>query len=88
MLAIDYGLWTADYRLWTKKMLQLFEFIGRNRNFILFVLLEVFSFWLLVNNNNYWSVEYFNTANTLSAKSLELSNAAREYTNLRNVNAA
>ncbi|MFN8345581.1 MAG: rod shape-determining protein MreC [Spirosomataceae bacterium] len=69
-------------------MLQLFEFIGRNRNFILFVLLEVFSFWLLVNNNNYWSVEYFNTANILNAKSLELSNSVREYTNLRDVNAS
>lgn len=69
-------------------MLQLFEFIGRNRNFILFVLLEVFSFWLLVNNNNYWSVEYFNTANSLAAKTLTLSNSVREYTNLRDVNAA
>ena len=69
-------------------MLQLFEFIGRNRNFILFVLLEVFSFWLLVNNNNYWGVEYFNTANILNAKSLEISNSVREYTNLRDVNAS
>jgi rod shape-determining protein MreC len=69
-------------------MLQLFEFIARNRNFILFVLLEVFSFWLLVNNNNYWSVEYFNTANALNAKSLEVSNSVREYTNLRSVNAS
>lgn len=67
-------------------MLQLFEFIGRNRNFILFALLEVFSFWLLVNNNNYWSVEYFNTANTVNAKALEISNLVREYTNLREVN--
>ncbi|AEI47459.1 rod shape-determining protein MreC [Runella slithyformis] len=69
-------------------MLQLFEFIGRNRNFILFVLLEVFSFWLLVNNNNYWGVEYFNTANSLNAKALEASNTLREYTNLRQVNAS
>lgn len=69
-------------------MLQLFEFIGRNRNFILFVLLEVFSFWLLVNNSNYWSVEYFNTANSLNAKALEASNTLREYTDLREVNAS
>jgi rod shape-determining protein MreC len=65
---------------------QLFEFIVRNRNFILFILLEVFSFWLIVNNNNYWSVEYFNTANALSAKVLTTSNAVREYANLRDVN--
>ncbi|MEZ4900650.1 MAG: rod shape-determining protein MreC [Spirosomataceae bacterium] len=69
-------------------MLQLFEFVTRNRNFILFVLLEVLGFWLLVNNNNYWSVEYFNTANTLNAKSLEISNSIKEYTNLRIVNAS
>jgi len=69
-------------------MFQLVEFIARNRNFILFVLLEVFGFWLLVNNNNYWSVEYFNTANTLNAKSLEFSNSLKEYTNLRDVNAS
>jgi len=68
-------------------MLQLFEFIARNRNFILFILLEVFGFWLLVNNNNYWSVEYFNTASTINAKSLAVSNTVREYTNLREVNA-
>ncbi len=67
-------------------MLQLFEFIGRNRNFILFALLEVLSFWLLVNNNNYWGVKYFNTANTVNAKALEISNSVREYTNLREVN--
>ncbi|MDF7822187.1 rod shape-determining protein MreC [Runella sp. MFBS21] len=67
-------------------MLQLFEFISRNRNFIIFVLLEVFSFWLLVNDNNYWSVEYFNTANTLTAKSLEISSSLKQYTDLREVN--
>lgn len=74
--------------LLTEKMLQLFEFITRNRNFILFVLLEVLGFWLLVNNSNYWSVEYFNTANALNAKSLEISNSIKEYTNLREANAS
>lgn len=68
-------------------MLQLFEFISRNRNFILFVLLEVLGVWLLVNYNNYWSVEYFNTANTVNAKILATSNAVRNYSNLKDVNA-
>lgn len=67
-------------------MLQLFEFIGRNRNFILFVLLEVLSFSLLVNNNNYWSVNYFNTASTVASKSLKLSNSVKEYSNLQEIN--
>ncbi|MCU0338293.1 MAG: rod shape-determining protein MreC [Spirosomaceae bacterium] len=69
-------------------MLQLFEFIARNRNFILFVLLEVFGFWLLFNSNNYWSVEYLNTANSANAKVLEVSNSVKEYSNLREVNAS
>ncbi|MFN4145633.1 MAG: rod shape-determining protein MreC [Runella sp.] len=67
-------------------MLQLFEFIGRNRNFILFIILEIIGFWLLINENNYWSVNYFNTANSFIAKSLELSNSINEYTQLKDVN--
>jgi rod shape-determining protein MreC len=67
-------------------MLQLFEFIARQRNFILFVLLEVFSFWLIINNNNYWSVNYFNTSNSLTASVLSLSNSIEAYSNLRQVN--
>lgn len=67
-------------------MLQLFEFIARKRNFILFVVLEVFSFWLIVNNNNYWSVNYFNTSNALVARALTASNSIKEYSNLSNVN--
>lgn len=68
-------------------MLQLFEFIGRKRNFILFVLLEILSFWLLVNNNNYWSVNYFNTSSSVATKFLTLSNSLKEYSNLSEVNA-
>jgi len=67
-------------------MLQLFEFIARKRNFILFVFLEILSFWLIVNNSNYWSVNYFNTSNTLIAKSLSVSNSIKAYSNLQEVN--
>lgn len=67
-------------------MLQLFEFIARKRNLILFVLLEILSFWLIVNNNNYWSVNYFNTSNAVVAKSLLVSNSIKEYSNLQEVN--
>jgi rod shape-determining protein MreC len=67
-------------------MLELVNFVSRYRHFIVFVLLEVLSFGFIVNNNNYWGVEYFNTANALTAKTIGVSNAVREYTNLKEVN--
>lgn len=67
-------------------MFQLVAFFSRNRNFIFFVLLEVFSFWLIVQNNSYWGATYFNTSNYYVAKILTISNAVREYSNLREIN--
>ncbi len=67
-------------------MFQLVEFFSRNRNFIFFVLLEVFSFWLIVQSNSYWSATYFNTSNYYVAKILTVSNSIREYTHLREIN--
>lgn len=67
-------------------MLELFSFISRNRVFIVFILLEVLSFWFLVNNNNYWGVNYFNTANSISGRVLAASNSVKEYSNLREIN--
>lgn len=68
-------------------MEQLFAFIAQSRNFILFVLLEVLCFYFIVNTNNYWSASFFNTSNRYAAQMLAWSNAAQEYTNLREVNA-
>lgn len=68
-------------------MEQLGYFILRSRNFILFVLLEVMCFYFIINTNNYWSASFFNTSNAYAAKMLAWSNAAREYTQLRQVNA-
>ncbi|GAB3268318.1 rod shape-determining protein MreC [Larkinella harenae] len=67
-------------------MLELFQFIIRSRNFILFVLLEVLSFYFIINTNNYWSVRFFNTSNYYAAKVLDWSNKAKEYAQLRQVN--
>ena len=65
----------------------LVDFFVRSRNFILFVLLEVLSFYFIVNTSNYWSATYFNTSNRYAAKVLAWSNAANEYARLRQVNA-
>jgi rod shape-determining protein MreC len=67
-------------------MLQLVDFVVRNRFFLVFVLLEVLSVWLIVRNNSYWGATYFNTSNYYVAKTLSLSNSAREYTKLGEIN--
>lgn len=66
---------------------ELVDFFIRSRNFILFVLLEVLSFYFIINTSNYWSATYFNTSNRYAAQVLTWSNAANEYARLRQVNA-
>jgi rod shape-determining protein MreC len=68
-------------------MFQLVEFLSRNRSFILFVLLEVFCFSLIIRSNSYWGATYFNTANYYVAQILTVSNALRDYSNLKDENA-
>ena len=68
-------------------MLQLVDFVARNRFFLVFILLEIFSGWLIVRSNSYWGATYFNTSNYYIAKTLSLSNSAREYTRLGEINA-
>ena len=67
-------------------MYQLFQFITRQRAFILFAFLEVLSLWFFYSVNNYPSAIFFNTSNFYAAKALNTSNSIREYTNLREVN--
>ena len=67
-------------------MLQLVDFVFRNRFFLVFILLEVLSIWLVVRNNSYWGATYFNTSNYYVAKTLAFSNSAREYTKLGEIN--
>jgi rod shape-determining protein MreC len=67
-------------------MLQLVDFVVRNRFFLVFVLLEVLSVWLIVRSNTYWGATYFNTSNYYVAKTLAFSNSAREYTKLDEIN--
>ena len=53
----------------------------------MFVLLEALCFYFIINTNNYWSASFFNTSNRYAAQMLAWSNTAREYTELRQVNA-
>jgi rod shape-determining protein MreC len=67
-------------------VIELLQFITRNRAFILFALLEILSFWCVYRYNNYASAVYFNTSNYYAGKTLAAANAVKEYTNLREVN--
>lgn len=68
-------------------MQQLFQFLYRYRAFILFVLLESLSLWLVVKHNNYQSAAFFNSSNKYAAEALSIANSVTEYVNLREVNA-
>lgn len=67
-------------------MSQLLGLLYKSRNFFLFLILQVFCFYLMSKNNVYWDVTFFNSTNTLVAKSLEITQKANEFVNLKNVN--
>jgi rod shape-determining protein MreC len=64
----------------------LFLFLFRIRAFILFVLLELLSAWLIVRHNAYQSAAFFTSANRYVARALGVSNSVNEYLHLRDVN--
>jgi len=61
-------------------------FIYRFRAFLIFILLEIFSGWLIVKNNSYQSTAFFHTSNRYAANILLVSNQLNEYLNLRKEN--
>lgn len=67
-------------------MRRLFEFLYRYRAFLVFIVLELFCTWLIVRNNSYQGVAYFNTSNKVVAELLAASNSANEFVNLRETN--
>lgn len=67
-------------------MSQLLQLFYRIRHFFLFIFFELISIWLLVQNNNYWGVSYFNSSNYYIAKSLETNRSITEYIDLKEVN--
>lgn len=69
-------------------MSQLLQLFYRVRHLFLFIFFELISLWLLIQNNNYWGVSYFNTSNYYIAKSLETNRSLTEYLDLKEVNGA
>lgn len=60
--------------------------IRKYQNFLLFLLLELISFGLIVQNNYYQNAVFFNSANSFTGSILSWSSGLREYFNLRQIN--
>lgn len=67
-------------------MSQLFGILYKSRHFFLFLALQIVCFYLMSKNNVYWDVSFFNTTNTVVARSLEVSQKANEFVSLGKVN--
>lgn len=65
---------------------RLFYFIYQYRAFFMFVVLEVFCFWLVVENNHYQGARFFNSSNSVVAVLNSFSQGIRDYFLLRDVN--
>ena len=67
-------------------MQRLLQFLYRYRAFLLFLFLEVLSFWLVIENNSYQGSKYFNSANAVVASINESSQGVRDFIDLSNQN--
>lgn len=66
---------------------RLLKFIFLYRAFFTFLLLELFCAWLIVENNQYQSTKFFNSANSVAANIISFSQGVREYFSLKKINA-
>lgn len=67
-------------------MRRLFLFLYRFRAFLTFLILELFSGWLIVQNNTFQGAKFFNSSNRLAANVLSTSGGISEYFGLKEVN--
>ncbi len=67
-------------------MQNLIEFLTKFNHWIVFLLLEVFSFVLLLTYNSYQSSVWFTSANTIAGKAYELSSEVESFFSLTAVN--
>lgn len=67
-------------------MERLLNFVYQYRAFFLFLGLEIFSAWLIIQNNQYQSARFFNSSSKIAAGIISFSNGVREYFSLRSIN--
>lgn len=69
-------------------MKSLFLLLWRNNFTLVFLLLEAYCFYLLMQNNNFQNASMLNSANSAVAKTMEGVNYVREYIHLKDENAS
>lgn len=67
-------------------MHRLLQFLYRYRAFILFLVLEGMSFWIVVENNSYQGAKFFNAWTGVSASIFSFRNDVTDYFNLKETN--
>ncbi|KPM48511.1 rod shape-determining protein MreC [Jiulongibacter sediminis] len=67
-------------------MSQLLGLLNRAKYFLLFLFLELVSFYLIKKNNVQWDVTLFNSSNAVASRTMELSYGAKEYLHLKDEN--
>jgi rod shape-determining protein MreC len=67
-------------------MYQLFQYLYKHRAFLLFLLLELISFWFLFRSNPYHSAVYFHSSNRITGTVYEARTGVADYLRLKNVN--
>lgn len=67
-------------------MRRLFLFLYKYRAFLTFSVLELFSIWLIVQNNSFQGAKFFNSSNQMAANLLSTSGGISDYFNLVDVN--
>lgn len=67
-------------------MLQLLDFLYRQRIFLLFLLLEGLSFWLIFSYNHRYNTYYFNSSNRISGEITASINTVETFVDLQQAN--
>ncbi len=67
-------------------MQSLFEFFYRYRALTLFLVLEIFCGWMMVNFNTYQGSAFFNSSNVFTGAVLQMNNNVNYYFKLKSVN--
>ncbi|MDX2188925.1 MAG: rod shape-determining protein MreC [Bacteroidota bacterium] len=67
-------------------MLKVFEFLLKQINFIIFLVLETLAGILIITNNPYQGAAFFNSSNSVSASMANFSSSVKDYMNLKETN--
>ena len=67
-------------------MRNLVQFINKHHVLILFILLEIFSLFLIIQNNTFHKSAFINSTNSITANSFEIVNKIENYFSLKSTN--